>query len=103
MFVTKEGSSCDAGVSTRCLVFRFVHCEHGRGSQPGDSKSQEWESATSRKRSESFGDAKGEGPSRLQFVCNLSGTAVGARLQRRLVTADVLLQAVQATTKVATG
>jgi hypothetical protein len=62
------------GISSRCLVRRFVLCQHGRGGQPGVSNSREWERATSRQLGESLGDAKGEGPSRLQLQSALHGS-----------------------------
>lgn len=74
------------GISSRCLELRRVR-EHGRGSLSGVSKSQEWESATTRERG--LRPRRCEGRKSFQIACNLSCMAVGTRLLWRLVTADV--------------
>ena len=89
------------GISSRCLVRRFVRCQHGRSGQPGVSNSREWESATSR--SPPSGGAMRRAKALPSCVCSLPCTAVGARLLWWLVTAKLLPQAARATTKVVTG
>lgn len=88
MSVTKEGSSCEAGdklpvpgASGPCIV------STDQNSQPGDSNSQEWESATSR--NPPSGGAMRRVKALPDCVCKLPCTAVGARLLGWLVTAKV--------------